>query len=133
MKIGIDIHGVVTKHKKFFKELSKLFISAGHEVHVLTGSSVDPKTKYGRKTIKEIEDLGIEYTHLFSIIDYHHSIGTEIEYEDSENPWMDGVLWDKAKGDYCKEHEIDIMFDDTRRYGDYFSTPFVHFLSIKPE
>jgi len=133
MKIGIDIHGVVNKHQKFFSEMTKLFIDAGHEIHVLTGASINPATKYGRKTIKEIEDLNIKYTHIFSIIDYHAKIGTEIVYADSENPWIDGELWNRSKGDYCREHKIDIMFDDTKGYAEFFTTPFVHFLSIKKE
>jgi hypothetical protein len=133
MKIGLDIHGVITKHPKFFSELTKLFKEAGHEVHILTGSSLNPDTKYGRIALDELKKYGIHYTHLYSIIDHQEKIGTEIVYEDDENPWIDDDLWNCAKGDYCKEHNIDIMFDDTRAYADYFDTPFVHFLSIKKE
>ena len=131
MKIGIDIHGVLDKVPKFFAEMSKLFVEANHEVHIITGVTLKPENKLGKKTLKALKDLGISYTHLFSIVDYHESIGTEIEYPDGDdNPWMDGELWDRTKGDYCELNSIDIMFDDTRKYGDYFNTSFIHFLSI---
>jgi len=127
MKIGLDIHGVITKCPAFFAEFSKLFIKANHEIHILTGSSLDPNTEYGKVALKEIEDSGISYTHLFSIIDHHAKAGTKIVYTDSKNPWIDKTLWNKTKGEYCKEHGIDLMFDDTTRYADYFTTPFVFF------
>ena len=133
MKIAIDIHGVVTKHAEFFRELTKLFVAAGHEVHILTGSSIKEGTPLGDKTIREIKALNINYTHMFSIIDYHEEIGTEIEYWDSLNPWIDGDLWDKCKGEYCKINNIDIALDDTKGYAKHFCTPFVHFISIVPE
>ena len=131
MKIGIDIHGVLDKEPTFFAELTNILWTAGHEVHIITGVTVNPENRIGKETLKFLEDLNIAYTHLFSIVDYHKSIGTEIEYPDgSDNPWMDGELWDRTKADYCEKHKIDMMFDDTRRYGNYFKTPFVHFLSI---
>ena len=58
---------------------------------------------------------------------------TEIIYQDSLNPWIDGDLWDKCKGEYCKKNDITITLDDTKGYAKYFSTPFVHFISIVSE
>jgi len=131
MKIGIDIHGVLDKEPKFFATMTKLFVEARHEVHVITGVTIKPENRIGQKTLDLLKELDIYYTHIFSIVDHHEKIGTEIEYPDgSDNPWMDGELWDKCKGEYCEKHNIDIMLDDTRRYGDYFKTSFVHFLSI---
>lgn len=40
---------------------------------------------------------------------------------------MDKTLWDKTKGEYCKTHGINLMIDDTERYAQHFSTPFVFF------
>ena len=124
MKIGLDIHGVITKCPTFFAELSKLFIEAGGEIHVITGSSLKLDTEYGKIALKEIEDSGVKYSHLFSIIDHHIDIGTKIVYTDSKNPWMDKTLWDKTKGEYCKAHRIDLMIDDSDAYGQYFTTPY---------
>jgi len=44
MKVGLDIHGVVDVRPEFFSELSKLLVSNGHEVHIITGGSVKEGT-----------------------------------------------------------------------------------------
>lgn len=126
MKIGLDIHGVCDTSPEFFKVLTKLFVDAGHEVHILTGRRVSDGA------IKEIEDLNISYTHFFSIADYHESSGTEMSNDNNGNPWMDDETWDRTKGDYCKRNNIDFCLDDTERYGKYFETPFA-FIKIKKD
>jgi len=135
MKIGLDIHGVVDKYPNFFAEMTELFVAAGHQVHVITGSTLRQDHPKGIENLKFIkENLCISYTHIFSIVDFQEEIGTEITYpDDSDNPWMDGEAWDRTKGDYCRKHKIDIMLDDTQRYSKYFDTPFVQFQSIVSE
>lgn len=124
MKIALDIHGVCDVNPKFFSELSKLFIQADHEIHILTGKRVSDGA------LEELEELGISYTHFFSIADYHISKGTKMWEDEKGNPWLEGEIWDRTKGDYCKENEIDFCIDDTERYGNYFTTPF-SFIKIK--
>lgn len=119
LRIGLDVHGICDTNPEFFSELSRLFVNAGHEVHILTGRRVSDGA------IEEIEDLKISYTHFFSISDYHQEIGTRMWEDDDGNPWLEGELWDRTKGDYCKKHKIDFHIDDTERYGQYFSTPFM--------
>lgn len=126
MKIALDIHGVCDTNPKFFKELTRLFISNGHEVHILTGRRV----KDG--ALDEIEELGLEYTHFFSITDYHHDKGTEVNDDENGDPWIDDIAWDRSKGDYCKRNNIDFCIDDTERYGQYFETPFAY-MNIKKD
>ena len=131
MKIGIDIHGVSTEHPEFFSTLTKLFVDAGHQVHILTGPSINPDKNYGKRTLKEIKDLNLSYTHLFSIIDYNEALGAKIVYTNENNPWISSDEWNKTKAVYCEKHKIDIMLDDTKEYGEFFKTPFVHFSTIK--
>ena len=119
LKIGLDIHGICDANPKFFSELSRLFVNAGHELHIITGRRVCDGA------LEEVEDLGINYTHFFSIADYHKEIGTKVWEDDNGNPWLEGELWDKTKGEYCKKHKIDLHIDDTERYGEYFDTPFM--------
>jgi hypothetical protein len=119
LRIGLDIHGICDANPEFFSELSRLFVSAGHEVHIITGRRVSDGA------IKEVEELGLYYTHFFSISDYHVEIGTKVWEDDEGNPWLEGDLWDRTKGDYCAKHQIDFHIDDTKRYGDYFKTPFM--------
>jgi len=91
LKIGLDIHGVVDLMPKFFAELTKILVSTGNEVHILTGRSINDKL------FEEINKYDIHYTHLFSIIDYHKKLGTPIYWEDDDNPWIDNELWNKQK------------------------------------
>jgi len=126
MKIGLDIHGVCDANPEFFVKLSQLFVKQGHEVHILTGRRVSDGA------LEEIEELGLSYTHFFSISDYHQENGTKMWEDENGNPWLDGEEWDRTKGDYCKEHNIDFCIDDTERYGKYFETPFA-FIKIKKD
>lgn len=124
MKIGLDIHGVCDSHPEFFSELSRLFVEAEHEVHIITGRRASDGA------IKEIEELGLTYTHFFSISDFHDNSNSEVTNDENGNPWMDDETWDRTKGDYCQRNEIDFCLDDTERYGKYFKTPFA-FMKIK--
>ena len=115
MKIGIDVHGTADSFPAFFRELTKLFVVAGHEVHIVTGSrqsEIEP----------EVKNLGISYTHFFSMTDYHESQGTEMVYGSKKNPWMDEKLWRKTKGDYAKRVGLDMMFENQPEYIEHFST-----------
>jgi hypothetical protein len=119
LKIGLDIHGICDANPEFFSELSRLFVDAGHDVHIITGRRVSDGA------LDEIKDLNLSYTHFFSISDYHVEKGTKVWEDDDGNPWLEGELWDRTKGDYCAEHQIDFHIDDTARYGDYFKTTFM--------
>jgi hypothetical protein len=124
MKIALDIHGICDANPLFFSELSRLFVEAGHEIHILTGRRVSDGA------LKEIDELKITYTHFFSISDYHEEMGTSMHDDNKGNPWMDDETWDRTKGDYCDRNKIDFCIDDTERYGVYFKTPFA-FMKIK--
>ena len=116
-KLAIDIHGVCNKAPEFFALISRLLIENNNEIHVLTGRRISDGA------MDEIKELGISYTHFFSISDHHRESGTDMDIIDG-NPWMDDEIWDRSKGDYCKKHQIDFCIDDTERYGQYFETPF---------
>lgn len=123
-KIGFDIHGVIDKNPDLFAEMIAEFYSLGYEIHILTGSLITPDI------IRELRDYGIRYDFLFSILGYHRSKNTEM-WEDDRGFWIDDDLWEMTKAMYCKEHEINFHMDDTRSYGDHFTTPFGHITPIK--
>jgi hypothetical protein len=122
LKIGVDIHGVATDATDFFRELTHLLVSAGHEVHILTGPPLD-------KAKVEVESLGLAYTHLFSIADHHKQAGTEMTWDAKGHPFMEDYVWDKTKADYCLEHNISLHLDDSDSYGYFFKTPYARFYS----
>ena len=120
MKIALDLHGIINSNPEFFSEMSKLFVNAGHEIHVLTGSHIKEQNIEA-----ELEKYGISYTHLFSIADHHKNIQTEgLRYDENGNPWVSDEDWDKTKAEYCKRNEISFCIDDTARYANHFETPF---------
>jgi len=118
MKLGLDIHGVINANPQFYSALTKLAILEGHEVHILTGSIL------ADNIIEELKKYGVVWTKLFSIADYHTSLGTKMTFSDPNNPWIDDLLWDKTKAEYCVREKIDFHIDDTERYGEHFETLF---------
>ena len=118
LKIGLDIHGVIDTKPEFFAAFSKTFVDAGHEVHILTGPHITPKLE------EYLKGLGIAYTHIFSISDYHQAKGTEIHYDDKGDPHLDTWAWDSAKAEYAVEHQLDLHFDDSDQYKYWFKTPY---------
>ena len=127
-KIGLDFHGVVDVLPEFFSFLSNAIVSAGGEVHIITGGSWD------RDFESQLSSLNIKWTHKFSVYDYMIDSNAEIKGEVS---FPDGtiqkkfnnVTWDKVKGDYCLKNNISLHLDDTLIYNDFFSTPFCRFWS----
>jgi len=112
ISVGLDIHGCIDLYPKYFECLSWNLINEGHEVHIITGQ----EWKKAEPTVKKYH---ISYTHHFSIVDYHKSIGTKM-WKDSKNTWwMDDTLWLKSKGDYIRRAKVDIHFDDGVRYAQY--------------
>jgi hypothetical protein len=121
-KIGLDVHGVIDDDPILFNHVSSLVLASGGEVHIVTGQRDDEKLR------KQLADLKIRYTHLFSITTYHESIGTPMTYSKNGNPWMDIVAWNRTKGDYAEKEKLDFHVDDSDEYRPYFiSTKFIRY------
>ena len=108
---------------EFFAFLTDSVIKNGGEIHIITGGSWN----------QDLEDLvnsyGVKWTHKFSVYDHLIEIDTpttgEIKFPDGTvQKKFAGDAWDKAKGEYCREHEISFHIDDTLIYNDFFTTPF---------
>lgn len=136
MKVGIDLHGTIDSNPEFFSKFIKVLKKEHNaEIHVTTGVTADV-------AIEKLEEMGIEYDCIFSITDYHKSIGTEITYDENGEPWIDEELWNRTKGDYCLRELIVFHIDDTEAYGKHFVPPTVsilfnsvskHFISLMLE
>lgn len=123
LKIGFDIHGVIDSNTQFFAELTQTLVKAGHEVHVLTGPKITSKIT------DQLKEMGIHYTHLFSITDYQESKGVDITWDEHGNPHMHAYDWDKSKAEYCETNGIQLHLDDSDTYGYFFRTPYARFYS----
>lgn len=109
MKIGMDIHGCIETYPTLFEYSSKKWLEKGHEIHIITGQEWD-KVKH------KVELAGVQYTHHFSIVDYHKGIGTEMKLDKKGHWWMDETTWNRTKGDYIHRMHIDVHFDDSQEY-----------------
>ncbi len=127
-KLGLDIHGVVDAMPEFFSFLTDSFIKNGGEVHVITGGHWDKSFE------NQLNDLGVKWTHKFSVYDYLIESGVkitgEIQFPDGtiQKKFEDGA-WDSVKANYCKENNITLHIDDTLIYNDFFTTPFARLWS----
>jgi uncharacterized HAD superfamily protein len=117
LKIGIDIHGVVTANPEFFSAFTKMLYENGHEIHIMTGP-------HREKVEPLLKKHNIFFTHFFSIVEEEEKNGkNEIVWTKNGDPFMDINVWDRAKAKYAKKHKIDLHIDDSTKYADYFSTP----------
>lgn len=119
LKIGLDVHGVIDMMPSFFSHYTKMMREQGHEIHVITGQMDSVNLR------NDLEEMNIEYDHLFSISTDLIQEGELVRFDGNGNPWFDDELWDKAKGKYCSQNDIDYHYDDTERYGEHFITPFI--------
>ena len=126
LKVGFDVHGVVDTFP-FFAEMTRMYRAAGHEVHIITGQKKDDNF------LKELEDLGVEFTHYYSIVDELESRDSSlVEWDHNGKPHAPVDLWNVAKADYCKKEEITLLFDDSPTYGQFFNdidTTYCHILN----
>ena len=113
MNIGLDIHGVIDKYPGYLSHMATLWLSKGYEVHIVTGQELD-------KVLGTLVDADIPYSHFFSIVEYHRSIGTEMWKDEKGTWWMEDGVWMRSKGDYARRVGLDIHFDDSMNYGLYF-------------
>lgn len=122
-KIGLDLHGVISDHPEYFKSLMRALRSQSWEVHIITGGS---KEKAEQELAKLDIVIAYEYTHLFSVLDYHLEKGTRIVgwHPVLQNPEFPDTEWDRTKADYCRENEIGLHLDDSLIYENHFTTPF---------
>ena len=119
IKIGLDLHGVIDSMPEFFAFFTKAMISAGAEIHIITGGTTNEDTKL-------LEDYGIEWTHIFSLLDHHTKMGTPTSGIHPKHgfPMVSDSEWDKTKGEYCRKNNISLHIDDTIAYNEFFTTPF---------
>lgn len=115
-KIGLDFHGVITDNPEYFRLFTELARDKGWEIHIITGGPHDVITKF-------LEAWHITYDKLFTILDYYDAQG-KVTFLDDGSFHMDDKLWDSAKAEYCRQHQIDFHIDDSRIYGKYYTTPY---------
>lgn len=113
--LGLDYHGVLDKFPDLFGPLSRIILASGGRVYIITGHRLTQEFS------DKLKNLGIEYTEILSIIDYHAGIGVKIRYDEKGDPWIDEETWNTAKAVLCERYNVTLHIDDSEIYGKYFT------------
>ena len=122
LKIGLDYHGVISRHQKYFADFAAEAVKRGHQIYIITGG---PKYAIAQK----LRQLHLPYTEIFAIYDFYKN-SRYMEYQPNGDWHIPDELWDKAKGEYCLAQKINIHIDDSKKYIRWFSTPYCCFSSL---
>lgn len=114
MILAFDVHGVLDTYQHFRTMLDCFHELPDYSIYLISGSLFDSNMQ------KLLKSHGIKF-------DKYFSITQEIL---SENPklinWVDGKpyaqeeLWDSMKAAICDREKVDILYDDSPKYGKYF-------------
>jgi len=115
LTLGLDFHGVIDTYPKKFGELSRVLMMTGNSVYIITGAKNTPELRVS------LDEFGVVYTDILSIVDFHLNKGTTITYDSEGNPWLDESVWDRTKADLCKQYKVDLLIDNSTVYGKYFT------------
>lgn len=115
-KIGIDFHGVICARPELFAIFCSAIRKQGIAVYIISGG---PK----KDIIPYLEEQGIAYDKVWTIVDFYEQKGLAAFYEDGSFE-IPTELWDRAKAEYCQKENIAFHIDDSGIYGQYFVTPY---------
>lgn len=121
-KIGVDYHGVISANPDFFQKFNALAIKQNIEVTIISGGDEKDVRLF-------LLDHDIQYSHIFSLLDYFKKQNMVTFYEDGSF-FVSNDVWNKAKARYCFENNIDVHIDDSMLYGAYFQTPFCLYSNV---
>lgn len=128
MKIGIDLHGVITDDPHFWQHFSSKMRRAGHTVCVISGPSA--RTVWDELGSLYSYDCAADiFNQVYSVVDWLKNNDFKM-WEDPDKPdhwWTDEKDWNAAKGRMCEQYGIDIIFDNSPEYEEYMpdTTKFV--------
>ena len=131
MKIGIDLHGVITDDSPRWRAACHAWMVLGYEVYILTGSTRnDALTELYKLKMFQ----GSDYTNIVSVTDFLLSEKLPWQYDKHGRPSFDLKEWNSAKGRLAELLELDVHYDDTLEYAQYFKTTrFEHYTDAPPE
>lgn len=125
MKLGLDIHGVINKDPQVFIKLAK---NTASEVHIITGITITDKLV---KQLKEYNKGKQWWTHLVSVEDELMKSIPCTGFNEFDRPYWEDEVWNSFKGIYCANNNIDIHFDDSHEYREYFNKDITKFILYK--
>lgn len=119
MRIAFDLHGVIDKYLDLYKQFMKHLKSKNVEIYIVSGPPM-------QQLAKELEVLelvqGVHYDRMISVVDFLKEYFPEVKWRQDYkgNWWTNEDDWWASKDLICREYKIDILFDDSPGYGEYF-------------
>ena len=118
LKVGIDLHGVLTEYPNEMKMILRALRKMGVIVSIVSGP------KYN-EIERELKDLGFEfgkhYVHINSVVDFLITSGVKMWQDENEDWWASDEEWWSSKAMICKRYGIDVLIDDSPRYKPAFN------------
>ena len=116
MRIGFDLHGILTDFPHVFRPLLKGLVEAGIKVYILSG----PPEEQIKRELLELGYLrGVHYEHALSVINYLQDFQDVKTWQDENgNWWADDTDWWNAKGNIARSYRLDLVVDDSPQYGE---------------
>ena len=121
MKIGLDLHGVLTRWPILFKAVLKpLKHLAGIKIYIITGPPYI-------EALDEVHNLGLEkgkhYDELYSVVDHLKGVSAPEDMWQDENGrwWAEEKAWWGTKAEIASMCDLDFHVDDSPEYGEYFT------------
>lgn len=107
MKVGFDLDNTISEAPAFFSFLSQALISAGHEVHIITGR--EPSNVMESAIRRELGEYKIQFTYIKMTMqkhDYILSQGIEVYFDDTDEffhklPESVKVFKIREPGNFC--------------------------------
>lgn len=118
-KIGVDFHNVINRQPEFFKQLFDLAHERGIKVYIISGGPHDMIADF-------LASHSMKYDVLWCIFDYFNA-RKAVTFLADGSFYVDDIAWNRAKADYCRQHNIDLQIDDSPIYGKYFTTPYCRY------
>ncbi len=128
-RIAFDVHGVLDTYPEICMGIVKLLKNMDCTICCVSG----PEKLQIQKELTELAEKGFDEKILFenqySVVDSLKHWGVKFEYDADNNPWCDEETWWDSKARICKQHNIDILIDDSWKYEAAFKltdSKFIH-------
>jgi len=135
LRIGLDMHGVITDDPNFFSDLARMLIDHDNEVYIVTGREDCDELQGELRECNMINRDGKLYSSILSITTYQKGQGIPISYLDGRlsQPMMDPSIWNPTKAMLCATAGVDIMIDDSVLYESYFKDIKTQYITYTPK
>ena len=111
MNLGLDFHGVLNANPEEFIEIATGVKAKGGKVFIITGSSNTPEF------MEDVNRLGTGFwDQIVSVQDELMKSYNPIGINEFGRPVFTDTDWNSFKGKFCREHGIDLHYDDSEEY-----------------